>query len=83
MLVGQMRVSKTDGSQSTYLERDALLAAGVAKGNLYEYQSSGKRDDRPSLRRACKASATATPSWCGSSIGSAAICVTWSTRFTT
>jgi hypothetical protein len=29
MLVGYMRVSKTDGSQTLELQRDALLAAGV------------------------------------------------------
>ena len=29
MLIGYMRVSKADGSQSTDLQRDALLAAGV------------------------------------------------------
>jgi DNA invertase Pin-like site-specific DNA recombinase len=29
MLIGYMRVSKTDGSQTTDLQRDALLAAGV------------------------------------------------------
>ena len=29
VLVGYMRVSKADGSQSTDLQRDALLAAGV------------------------------------------------------
>lgn len=30
MLIGYTRVSKADGSQSTDLQRDALLAAGVA-----------------------------------------------------
>ncbi len=29
MLVGYMRVSKADGSQTVALQRDALLAAGV------------------------------------------------------
>ncbi len=29
MLVGYMRVSKADGSQTVELQRDALLAAGV------------------------------------------------------
>ena len=49
MLVGYMRVSKTDGSQTTDLQRDALLAAGVDSGQLYEDKASGKRDDRPHL----------------------------------
>lgn len=54
MLVGYMRVSKTDGSQSTDLQRDALVAAGVDKGNLYEDQASGKKDDRPQLSACLK-----------------------------
>ncbi len=29
-LIGYMRVSKPDGSQTTVLQRDALIAAGVA-----------------------------------------------------
>ena len=49
MLVGYMRVSKTYGSQTTDLQRDALLAAGVDSGQLYEDKASGKRDDRPHL----------------------------------
>ena len=32
MLVGYMRVSKTDGSQVNDLQRDALLAAGIDTG---------------------------------------------------
>ena len=31
MLIGYMRVSKNDGSQTLDLQRDALIAAGVAK----------------------------------------------------
>lgn len=55
MLVGYMRVSKTDGSQSTDLQRDALRAAGVEPDNLYEDQASGKKDDRPHLTACLKA----------------------------
>ncbi len=55
MLVGYMRVSKADGSQSTDLQRDALLAAGVDCRHLYEDVSSGKRDDRPGLAACLKA----------------------------
>lgn len=55
MLVGYMRVSKTDGSQTTDLQRDALLAAGVDAGQLYEDNASGKRDDRPHLAACLKA----------------------------
>jgi hypothetical protein len=31
MLVGYMRVSKSEGSQNTDLQRDALLAAGIER----------------------------------------------------
>ena len=43
MLVGYMRVSKADGSQSTALQRDALLSAGVETEQLYEDHASGKK----------------------------------------
>ena len=33
MLIGYMRVSKADGSQTLDLQRDALLAAGVEPGH--------------------------------------------------
>jgi DNA invertase Pin-like site-specific DNA recombinase len=55
MLVGYMRVSKADGSQVTDLQRDALLAAGVDAGRIYEDAASGKRDDRPGLTACLKA----------------------------
>lgn len=54
-LIGYMRVSKTDGSQSTDLQRDALLAAGVDPGHLYEDRASGKKEDRPQLDACLKA----------------------------
>ena len=55
MLVGYMRVSKADGSQTTDLQRDALLAAGVDQDALYEDKDSGKKDDRPQLTACLKA----------------------------
>ncbi|GAA3514906.1 recombinase family protein [Georgenia daeguensis] len=55
MLVGYMRVSKADGSQTTDLQRDALRAAGVDSDALYEDRASGKRDDRPELSACLKA----------------------------
>src|SRR5271170_1831056 len=55
MLVGYMRVSKTDGSQVTDLQRDALLAAKVDASHIYEDAASGKRDDRPGLAACLKA----------------------------
>jgi DNA invertase Pin-like site-specific DNA recombinase len=55
MLIGYMRVSKADGSQSTNLQRDALVVAGVDPLHLYEDQASGKREDRPGLVACLKA----------------------------
>jgi DNA invertase Pin-like site-specific DNA recombinase len=55
MLIGYMRVSKTDGSQATDLQRDALIAAGIEPAHLYEDQASGKREDRPGLAACLKA----------------------------
>jgi DNA invertase Pin-like site-specific DNA recombinase len=55
MLVGYMRVSKADGSQTTDLQRDALLAAGIGASSLYEDMASGKKDNRPHLAACLKA----------------------------
>ncbi len=55
MLIGYMRVSKADGSQALDLQRDALLAAGVKRRQLYEDFASGRRDDRPGLEACTKA----------------------------
>jgi DNA invertase Pin-like site-specific DNA recombinase len=55
MLIGYMRVSKADGSQTTDLQRDALDAAGIAVGHMYEDRVSGKLDGRPGLDAALKA----------------------------
>lgn len=54
-LVGYMRVSKSDGSQTTDLQPDALLAAGVNPELLYEDMASGKKEDRPQLASCLKA----------------------------
>lgn len=55
VLIGYMRVSKVDGSQVLDLQRDALLAAGVADVHLYEDRASGRREDRPGLAACSKA----------------------------
>lgn len=54
MLVGYMRVSKADGSQTTDLQHDALIAAGVDPERVYEDRASGKKDDRPELAACLK-----------------------------
>ena len=55
MLIGYMRVSKADGSQTITLQQDALIAAGVAAAHLYEDMASGRKDDRPGLAACLKA----------------------------
>ena len=50
MLVGYMRVSSDSDRQSTALQRDALIAAGVDTRHLFEDKASGARDDRPGLK---------------------------------
>jgi DNA invertase Pin-like site-specific DNA recombinase len=55
LLVGYMRVSTVDGSQVHDLQRDALLVAGVAEGQVYSDACSGKHEDRPGLAACLKA----------------------------
>ena len=55
MLIGYVRVSKADGSQTLAPQRDALLAAGVEPERLYQDLASGRRDDRPGLAACLKA----------------------------
>ena len=49
MLVGYMRVSSDSDRQTTDLQRDALLAAGVDERHLFEDKASGARSDRSGL----------------------------------
>ena len=55
MLIGYMRASKSDGSQSLDLQRDALFAAGVEVNHIYQDLASGKDDERPGFIAACRA----------------------------
>ena len=55
MLIGYMRVSKTDGSQVLDLQMDALMDAGVVSENMYQDFASGKKDDRQGLDSCLKA----------------------------
>ena len=51
MLIGYMRVSSDSDRQSTDLQRDALLAAGIDTRHLFEDHASGAKDDRPGLTK--------------------------------
>jgi DNA invertase Pin-like site-specific DNA recombinase len=55
MLIGYMRVSKSDGSQVLDLQRDALLAAGVETERIYADLDSGRKDERPGLMACLRA----------------------------
>jgi DNA invertase Pin-like site-specific DNA recombinase len=55
MLVGYIRVSKSDGRQTLTPQRDALLAVGVEPDRIYEDLASGRHDDRPGLAACLKA----------------------------
>ncbi|AVP87965.1 site-specific recombinase, DNA invertase Pin [Candidatus Phycorickettsia trachydisci] len=55
MLIGYIRVSKTDGSQTLDLQRDAMINAGVSPDRIYEDLASGRFDDRPGLNSCLKA----------------------------
>jgi len=56
MLIGYMRISKADGTQSLDLQKDALLSAGVDESRLYSDEQSGSRhDNRPGLQSCLKA----------------------------
>lgn len=55
MLIGYMRVSKSDGSQKLDVQKDALIAVGVEEQNIYQDEASGKLDERLGLNAAMKA----------------------------
>lgn len=52
MLIGYMRVSTDGDRQSTDLQRDALISAGVDERNIFEDKASGAKDDRVGLAKA-------------------------------
>ncbi|MDD2950735.1 MAG: recombinase family protein [Sulfuricurvum sp.] len=52
MLIGYMRVSTDGDRQSTDLQRDALMSAGVDARNIFEDKASGSKDDRVGLAKA-------------------------------
>jgi DNA invertase Pin-like site-specific DNA recombinase len=55
MLVGYVRVSKNDGTQTLSPQLDAMLEAGVESNRIYEDLASGRKDDRPGLSACLKA----------------------------
>lgn len=55
VLIGYMRVSKNDGSQTLDLQKDALLKAGVKEERIYQDLASGRKDMRPGLNDCLKA----------------------------
>lgn len=52
MLVGYMRISTDSDRQTTDLQKDALLKAGVDSRHLFEDHKSGVNDQRPGLMKA-------------------------------
>ena len=54
LFIGYARVSKSDGSQTLDLQRDALLHAGVHSDKIYEDLASGRKDARPGLESCLK-----------------------------
>ena len=52
MLIGYVRVSTVGPDQTTDLQRDALIEAGVDPRHLFEDCVSGSRDDRAALKAA-------------------------------
>ena len=55
MLIGYVRVSKNDGSQTLSPQRDAMLQAGVDPERIYQDLASGRHDARPGLQACLKA----------------------------
>jgi DNA invertase Pin-like site-specific DNA recombinase len=52
MLIGYMRVSTDGDRQSTDLQRDALISAGIDERHIFEDKASGYKDDRAGLAQA-------------------------------
>lgn len=55
MLIGYVRVSKSDGSQTLSPQHDAMLQAGVEPERIYHDLASGRHDARPGLQSCLKA----------------------------
>lgn len=55
MLIGYVRVSKSDGSQTLSLQLDAMASVGVPPERIYQDLGSGRNDDRLGLSACLKA----------------------------
>ena len=55
MLIGYIRVSKTDGSQNLDLQRDAMIKEGITEERIYEDLGSAQSNDRIGLIQCLKA----------------------------
>ena len=49
MLIGDVRVSKPDGTRTPAPHRDAMRAAGIDPSRIHEDLASGRHDARPGL----------------------------------
>lgn len=54
-MIGYIRISKNDGSQTLDLQKDALLNAGVGKERIYQDLVSNHKDLRLGLINCLKA----------------------------
>jgi DNA invertase Pin-like site-specific DNA recombinase len=52
MLIGYMRVSSETDRQTTDLQKDALLLAGIEPKHIFEDRASGAKDNRQGLKKA-------------------------------
>ena len=78
MLVGYMRVSSEHDRQTTDLQHDALIDAGVDPRHLFADKASGARDDRPGLQHALAYVRPAIVWLCGNWTGLAGLCLIFS-----
>jgi len=76
-LVGYMRVSKADGSQTLDLQQDALDAAGVPERNIYSDPPAASVTIGQDWSRASRPYDLETLWLFGSSTDSAVTCATW------
>lgn len=54
MLIGYVRISKSDGSQTLDLQIDAFKKAGISENCIYKDEASGSIDDRQDLNNCLK-----------------------------